>query len=288
MDAPPSRPPPLPPRSAIHVPTYPTPSPPTAIHARRPAPPVPSQEVAAIDDPPPAYTPSPDNHHHTLQLGPQYPFGPSPSNLSQQTPANWQSGSPYQAYPCPGHPQAFSQPPLQAPSSQPYPSSSYYPLTPAGLSEPTLLPTPGRPLLYKGQTLVYPYSNGVIYFCGKCCNTGFKEFNPSRPCRKCWEKYGQSWQSLKATLTRNPNVMQGNLQRPLPPLMERSMNPPERLVVQPGDPRIGGRLCLNCNGKGQRSANFEDFNHLINNFLTGNFQREEVCSGCRGTGRVLF
>jgi len=60
-----------------------------------------------------------------------------------------------------------------------------------------------------------------------------------------------------------------------------ALSPPP-LVVQPGDPRIGGRLCLNCNGSGQKTEELT----LINVFLGGGGQ--EVCTSCRGTGRVFF
>lgn len=49
--------------------------------------------------------------------------------------------------------------------------------------------------------------------------------------------------------------------------------PPGALVVMPGDPRIGGRLCYNCGGAG-----------VIPAFL---FFTEETCPVCRGAGRIL-
>lgn len=46
-------------------------------------------------------------------------------------------------------------------------------------------------------------------------NTGYKQFDPSHPCRKCWERYGKSWSSPLAYATNLENQSQ-ILQRPLP------------------------------------------------------------------------
>ena len=48
--------------------------------------------------------------------------------------------------------------------------------------------------------------------------------------------------------------------------------PPNALVVMPGDPRIGGRLCFECGGRG-----------VIESFWLG----DETCFRCRGAGRVF-
>jgi hypothetical protein len=57
------------------------------------------------------------------------------------------------------------------------------------------------------------------------------------------------------------------------PIVTDGPPPPGALVVMPGDPRIGGRLCYNCGGDG-----------LIPAFM---FFNEETCPVCRGTGRIL-
>ncbi|KNZ51343.1 hypothetical protein VP01_3993g1 [Puccinia sorghi] len=152
---------------------------------------------------------------------------------------------------------------------------------PISFREPTSVPTPGRPLLYEDRILVYPHINGTAYFCPKCCNTGFKGFDPYKPCRKvesCWQRYGRLWSVVRVSPMSNSGAWA--LQRPLPPA-EMTLTPPP-LVVQPGDPRIGGRLCLNCNGSGQKTEELT----LINVFLGGGGQ--EVCTNCRGTGRIFF
>ncbi|CBQ72743.1 conserved hypothetical protein [Sporisorium reilianum SRZ2] len=48
--------------------------------------------------------------------------------------------------------------------------------------------------------------------------------------------------------------------------------PPNALVVMPGDPRIGGRLCYECGGRG-----------MLESFWLG----DETCYRCRGSGRVF-
>ncbi|SPO34845.1 uncharacterized protein PSFLO_00316 [Pseudozyma flocculosa] len=48
--------------------------------------------------------------------------------------------------------------------------------------------------------------------------------------------------------------------------------PPGALVVMPGDPRIGGRLCFECGGRG-----------MTESFWFG----DETCFRCRGSGRIL-
>ncbi|KAG2364346.1 hypothetical protein BDR07DRAFT_1401865, partial [Suillus spraguei] len=55
---------------------------------------------------------------------------------------------------------------------------------------PTRTPAPGHPLLNNGHLLVYPNKD---YICIKCKNTGYKNYDPSHPCRKCWEKYGKPY-----------------------------------------------------------------------------------------------
>ena len=49
--------------------------------------------------------------------------------------------------------------------------------------------------------------------------------------------------------------------------------PPPPLVLQPGDPRLGGQLCWDCFGSGRT------FGFLL--------LSERPCTVCRGTGRIL-
>lgn len=155
--------------------------------------------VDVPDEAPPAYELV--SGDQTIQAGPQRmdfsgppplpdrfqrPAGPPPQHL-QQTPTGGQSipgvgvgygGGSGQWAPPPSHPanggyrpppgppqQPFSPPPGAPPPPPPNrPGSSSQDMT------PTEHPVPGRPLLHKGQLLVYPKS----YYCGKCMNTGYK------------------------------------------------------------------------------------------------------------------
>lgn len=120
---------------------------------------------------------------------------------------------------------------------------------------PTKQPTPGQPLLRNGKVLIYPTN----LWCTKCGNTGFKAFDPSHPCRKCWSNYAQPYQpALKNAIDRY-NPPPENWQRPLQAFASPTQSftnpagermrvwqsthsdsvPQNALVVQPGDPRIG-------------------------------------------------
>ncbi|KDN40958.1 hypothetical protein K437DRAFT_181154 [Tilletiaria anomala UBC 951] len=48
--------------------------------------------------------------------------------------------------------------------------------------------------------------------------------------------------------------------------------PPGALVLQPGDPRIGGRLCFHCDGTGT---------------IEGLFFGDDICERCQGVGRLF-
>jgi len=59
---------------------------------------------------------------------------------------------------------------------------------------PTEIPTAGRPLLYRNRILVYPLGRRMK--CRKCANTGYKRYNPSRRCRRCWRRFGKPYEGL--------------------------------------------------------------------------------------------
>ncbi|WWC63326.1 uncharacterized protein I303_105926 [Kwoniella dejecticola CBS 10117] len=85
---------------------------------------------------------------------------------------------------------------------------------------PTEAPTPGRPLLWRGQLLVYPKG----FWCHKCNNTGYKANDPSNPHETDWKKYGKPYNSALSTSYlhstapgSNPSASSSaNFQRPLP------------------------------------------------------------------------
>ncbi|KAF9517122.1 hypothetical protein BS47DRAFT_570625 [Hydnum rufescens UP504] len=170
------------------------------------------------------------------------------------------------------------------------------PSGPGGIPDdgkPTSMPVPGHPLLNNGRVLIYPPN----YMCSKCHNIGYKNFDPTHPCRTCWERYSRPYAGALQYATWSPGSP--NFQRPLPSFRPPSQTfpppvaprphsvfspptqvaftpggpPPGALVVQPGDPRIGGRLCWSCNGRG-----------LVPVML---FFDEERCPTCNGMGRVF-
>ncbi|KAH9988549.1 hypothetical protein BJV77DRAFT_1021401 [Russula vinacea] len=184
---------------------------------------------------------------------------------------------------------------------------------PSSDGRPTTTPTPGHPLLRNGKTLVYPET----YLCPKCTfltpsstcryprlspqmrkgqNTGYKNYDPSHPCRKCWDRFSKPFTSILAS---SPWGSQGSgamsqsergrtFQRPLPAFKPPQVQPPRPMpgaypqlsppvmqsatVVMPGDPRIGGRLCWRCGGRG------------VTPFLIFD---EITCDTCMGIGRLM-
>jgi hypothetical protein len=207
---------------------------------------------------------------------------------------------------------------------------------PSSDGRPTTTPTPGHPLLRNGKTLVYPEN----YLCQKCTfctpcppycsltfyrakprkgqNTGYKNFDPSHPCRKCWDRFskpftaalasspwgnqasgsasqnGRSFQrplpaykppqaqarappppampAMPGTYTPDsPSGMQCPNSRPMPTPF-RGVPPPGSTVVMPGDPRIGGRVCWQCGGRG--TTPFLIFDEI-------------TCETCGGIGRLV-
>ncbi|KAF9224230.1 hypothetical protein BS17DRAFT_780712 [Gyrodon lividus] len=192
---------------------------------------------------------------------------------------------------------------------------------------PTRTPVPGHPLLRDGNLIVYPKD----HLCVKCRNTGYKNYDPGQPCRKCWEKYGKpytgalaytSWASsgndprMQRALPKfvppqlaglgpspSPGFPSRGLQRhEFPSTVQHSrsvsqphfpihpqptgpsyyvVNPllsmgstspvPHAIPVSPGDPRLGGRMCMRCGGGGVRPL-------LLIDVMT--------CEVCGGVGRV--
>ncbi|KAI0642080.1 hypothetical protein C8Q79DRAFT_1121998 [Trametes meyenii] len=83
---------------------------------------------------------------------------------------------------------------------------------------PTDKPVPGHPLLRYGCTLVYPRD----YECQKCRNTGYKNYDPSHPCSRCWGKYSRPYSGAMAYAPWSPEgpssvgSSRSTFQRPLP------------------------------------------------------------------------
>ncbi|PWY97640.1 hypothetical protein BCV70DRAFT_202695 [Testicularia cyperi] len=112
----------------------------------------------------------------------------------------------------PSSPSAFRPPPGPPPSTSSGSTSSSTRPRPQDQYRPTTVPTPGQPLLRKGKLLVYPRNwTG----CPKCHDTGYKQADPSNPCKKCWDKYGKTYtpaMSYASGLSNSTSV----LQKPLP------------------------------------------------------------------------
>lgn len=136
-------------------------------------------------------------------------------------------------------------------------------------------PTPINPNPY------LPWSYPASYRCAKCENTGYKTKN-GHPCKKCWKEFRPKTvpPSTKAELERlvkhkpQPKPINSNVVKLPPGTMAYSRNPmtSQPLMVQPGDPRIGGVLCPKCNGRG-----------LVHFFLD-----LERCTKCNGLGRIGY
>ncbi|ORY35559.1 hypothetical protein BCR39DRAFT_20512 [Naematelia encephala] len=185
-------------------------------YAPPPHPPPASSRPAALqseqddipDDPPPAYTPSADPGQTRIQSGPSHvDFSgppPIPSRLENNITGVGVGYEPRPQHTGPNGPTGFGggagglpPPPIHpdrtgashygkgdgsSPSTPvgnmgiPSSSGSNRPPPPQDTS-PTEIPTPGRPLLHRGQLLIYPKG----YFCHKCGNTGYKANDPSNP-----------------------------------------------------------------------------------------------------------
>ncbi|ODV87276.1 hypothetical protein CANARDRAFT_5823 [[Candida] arabinofermentans NRRL YB-2248] len=148
------------------------------------------------------------------------------------------------------------------------------------------------------NNLSLPWRYPKRYYCSKCKNTGYKIKN-GKQCKDCWSKFNKP-QQLKPPVNSpmlintqhptplNPNVVQlppGRIYTPSSiyqpyqsvPIPYHAgalgMAPPINtapIVVQPGDPRIGGQLCPRCRGRGMV--------HFLLDL--------ERCTVCNGLGRV--
>ncbi|KAH9040314.1 hypothetical protein EDB83DRAFT_2507647 [Lactarius deliciosus] len=274
---------------------YPPPGPPgpgPSQYGPPPGPPPPAAPVQQQYAPPPGPPPS----GAPVQQQPQFAPPPGPPPPAAQQP---------RYAPPPGAPPPSSHSRAASTSSGTGSTSAA-----ANNGHPTNTPTPGRPLLRNGRTLVYPET----YTCPKCNNTGYKNYDPSHPCRKCWDRYGKLFSSILAS---SPWGEQGSsatsqsqrgrtfqqplpafkppqtgttpaypLARPPPPppafpqprpsrgmlMPYGSIPPPGATVVMPGDSRIGGRQCWRCGGRGTTPFLIFD---------------EMPCETCGGVGRLF-
>ncbi|SCU86628.1 LANO_0C08658g1_1 [Lachancea nothofagi CBS 11611] len=174
---------------------------------------------------------------------------------------------------------ASIRPPVMPPRPSSSSPSSYNVSPPSNIASPAKIP--------------WTYPSG--YYCTKCGNTGYKIKN-GHSCKQCWRKFAQSVSnnSVRVVFDGYPQGYPSNyshLGMPLMPMSPAgapqapggfrpfsgstnlpsgpSSGPP--LMVQPGDPRIGGVTCGECRGKGRVR------------FLLD----KEICTLCHGVGRVF-
>ncbi|KAI0057366.1 hypothetical protein BV25DRAFT_1994978 [Artomyces pyxidatus] len=163
-------------------------------------PPQPVNTLAAPPTPAPLRVPSPESRARTQ------PSSPQAAPLSDFAREFYAAGA---QIPGEDRPQPrFAPPPGEPPASARRASSAGTSRSGAGGSgsgsgnrsgvsndgRPTTTPTPGHPLLRDGQILVYPEG----YSCDRCRNTGYKNNDPSHPCRRCWDRYARKFTSIFA------------------------------------------------------------------------------------------
>lgn len=183
-----------------------------------------------------------------------------------------------------GSPPSQNRPPQSIPSKEnSYSRPNIPPPNHQGSSNSQQLnlpkPTPINPNPY------LPWRYPSNYNCKKCENTGFRKKDGTY-CKSCWKKFrpqnknppkNQKELEYLATHKPKPIPIHSNVVKlpegaraniPYNPFPQQIQQAP--VVVNPGDPRIGGVLCPRCKGRG-----------LVHFFLD-----LERCSQCNGLGRV--
>lgn len=261
--------------------------------------PEPTQDNGVPNEPPPPYTEVADPlTERTAEANYQRPYaalnqsqsnppppGPPPGPPTAQgsyspgfssgsfSPAP-QPGTHYYPPPPPRPQQPYSPPSSASPplpprrpdekSNRPPSSSSTYPGNRAntyGAATASSSAYPPPPPVERPQVpWVYPPN----YWCPKCHNTGRKLKN-GKSCQDCYARFARQHVPVVHQI---PLFGSGFLSRG--PSTTVIGNGPS-VVVQPGDPRIGGTLCGRCRGRG-----------LIYDFL-GDY----TCPTCKGVGRLF-
>lgn len=127
----------------------------------------------------------------------------------------------------------------------------------------------------------FEYPDG--YSCSKCNNTGIKISN-GRSCRSCYAKFASQDPRIKVLnppfrrkRTNYKSKAAGTVMKildppPYPTPMLASFGDSKPILVQPGDPAIGGTMCGRCRGQGVVHCD------LI---------YETTCKTCKGLGRLI-
>lgn len=180
----------------------------------------------------------------------------------------------------------------QAPAAPPPTRPSHPPPQPARPAQP---PQQAQPVqdstsdIYTANLdLPFRYPKG--YYCKKCHNTGYRKH---KKCKYCWSIFGPQPTkpakpakpakhssstfpgthhsgSASTTGTYTASSQHYTSQYPMQNAVPVVAPPNGAIVLQPGDPRIGGQLCQRCKGRGQ-----------VHFFLD-----METCPQCNGLGRI--
>ncbi|AET39783.1 Hua1p Ecym_4771 [Eremothecium cymbalariae DBVPG len=126
-----------------------------------------------------------------------------------------------------------------------------------------------------------PWQYPRFFYCPKCANTGYK-LRHGRQCKSCWRKFSRNnaRPEVQYLQPRYPvSYVSGGSNSmffTIPP-MQMTLTPhapvlqTAPLMVPPGDPRIGGYQCAECNGTGR-------IRFLLD---------KEYCHVCHGIGRIF-
>ncbi|KAG5356269.1 Proline-rich protein [Yarrowia sp. B02] len=141
---------------------------------------------------------------------------------------------------------------------------------------------PGRQMGYGNRPQGGPAPNNPVlhypsgYHCSKCNNTGVKTKN-GKSCQDCWGMFARPNQQV-VTIPgprQDPYYYPGFFPFTPQPQTQTTIfaapGAPPPMVVQPGDPRLGGVVCGKCRGRG-----------MVYDWFLG----DEQCPVCRGVGRV--
>lgn len=207
------------------------------------------------------------NHLNVPRPPPRPPQKPPRPNKSSQTSIN-STNHHHSHHSASGSSSSRPRPPFVPPSSSHQAKPSYKPPPPQHSQS---MPPPNSRIPW-----VYP-SN---FHCPKCNNTGYKLKN-GKSCRSCWRRFAPT-----NPISYNPGPAASMFVSPMgmmaPPAPQQygygygypnhpMQYPQQKLVVRPGDPRLGGVVCGECRGTGRVSF----------------FLDEDICTLCNGLGRII-
>lgn len=202
--------------------------------------------------PPPGPPPFPQRPQNQQNNPP--PFPQRPQNQQNNHPPQQSQNHQNQQY------QSNQRPP---PNNRPQQSSVYPGNRNNTYNFQQSQPPPQRPQV--------PWTYPPNYYCYKCNNTGIKTKN-GLTCQDCYARFAHQnanvYQSYPTFKPYAPSLFSFGSRTPQPPVPPGFAAP---LVLQPGDPRIGGTLCGRCRGRGLLSDILGDY----------------TCTTCKGVGRLL-